>query len=154
MSLEALYQQIILDHSRVKHGSGLPPQNTTETTAESHQLNPVCGDEITVRISVQNNAVQSLRWQGSGCAISMASASMLHELATTLTTHDLQTRVDSFRELLRSRGTAQGDPEILGDAASLEGVSRYPARVKCAMLAWVATEQALEQITPLSGKQL
>lgn len=151
MSLEALYQQIILDHSRARNGSGLPPQDTHDTTGESHQLNPVCGDEITVRVTVQDKAVQSLRWQGTGCAISMASASMLHELATTLSATDLQARVDAFRQMLRSRGTTPGDPELLGDAASLEGVSRYPARVKCAMLAWVAAEGALEQITPAHG---
>ena len=147
MSLDQLYQQIILDHSKARHGSGLAateaPQGTS--TGQSHQLNPVCGDEVTLRLAVQDGKVAQVAWDGAGCSISMASASVLTDLAEGLTVAELQEVIDSFREVLRSRGKVQADPELLGDAAAFEGVARYAARVKCAMISWVAAEDALNQ---------
>lgn len=147
MSLDQLYQQIILEHSKARHGSGLAgsaaPANAS--SGQSHQLNPVCGDEITVRVAVSGGKVSELRWDGDGCSISMASASVLTDLAEGMTTEDFRTVIERFREVLRSRGKVAADPEILGDAAAFEGVSRYAARVKCAMLSWVAAEDALGQ---------
>lgn len=147
MSLDQLYQQIILEHSKTRHGSGLDTSGAPAATGtgESHQLNPVCGDEITLRVSVAGNKVSEVRWDGEGCSISMASASVLTELAEGLETEELRRTIGSFREVLRSRGKIPADPEILGDAAAFEGVSRYAARVKCAMLSWVAAEDALGQ---------
>ncbi|WP_138414954.1 Fe-S cluster assembly sulfur transfer protein SufU [Sinomonas gamaensis] len=148
MSLDSLYQQVILDHSKERHGSGFA-EWLAEAEAvgygESHQLNPVCGDEVTVRVAVADGAVQSLRWEGQGCSISMASASVLHDLAEGATPAEFHGLVDAFREMIRSRGQVQADPEVLGDAAAFEGVSRYAARVKCAMIAWVAAEDAARQ---------
>lgn len=147
MSLDQLYQQIILEHSKARHGSGLAgtavPEGTS--TGQSHQLNPVCGDEITVRVATRGGKVSQLRWDGDGCSISMASASVLTDLAEGLTAEELHTVIANFREVLRSRGKVAADPEILGDAAAFEGVARYAARVKCAMLSWVAAEDALGQ---------
>jgi nitrogen fixation protein NifU and related proteins len=147
MSLDQLYQQIILDHSKARHGSGLAateaPQGTS--TGQSHQLNPVCGDEVTLRLAVQDGKVAQVAWDGAGCSISMASASVLTDLAEGLTVAELHEVIDSFREVLRSRGKVQADPELLGDAAAFEGVARYAARVKCAMISWVAAEDALNQ---------
>ncbi len=147
MSLDQLYQQIILEHSKARHGSGLASAGLPEdaSSGQSHQLNPVCGDEITLRVSVAGGKVSALRWDGEGCSISMASASVLTDLAEGLEPDELQHAIDSFREVLRSRGKVQADPELLGDAAAFEGVSRYAARVKCAMLSWVAAEDALGQ---------
>lgn len=148
MSLDQLYQQIILEHAKERHGNGLDAGAEFPAGAasgQSHQLNPTCGDEITVRVSVAGGKVSDLRWDGEGCSISMASASVLTELAEDLDTAELQRIIDSFREVLRSRGKVAADPEILGDAAAFEGVSRYAARVKCAMLSWVAAEDALTQ---------
>ncbi|WP_432396178.1 Fe-S cluster assembly sulfur transfer protein SufU [Pseudarthrobacter sp. L19] len=148
MSLDQLYQQIILEHAKERHGNGLDTGAEFPAGAasgQSHQLNPTCGDEITVRVSVAGGKVSDLRWEGEGCSISMASASVLTDLAEELDTAELQRIIDSFREVLRSRGKVAADPEILGDAAAFEGVSRYAARVKCAMLAWVAAEDALGQ---------
>jgi nitrogen fixation protein NifU and related proteins len=148
MSLDALYQQIILDHSKLRHGDALSeaaPEGAN--CGESHQLNPTCGDEITVRVAVADGKVSQLRWDGDGCSISMASASVLTELAEGTDTEELRTLIDTFREMLRSRGKIAADPEVLGDAAAFEGVSRYVARVKCAMLSWVAAEDALGQAT-------
>lgn len=147
MSLDQLYQQIILEHSKSRHGSGLAGTAVPggASSGQSHQLNPVCGDEITVRVSVAEGKVSELRWDGDGCSISMASASVLTDLAEGLTAEELRTVIGSFREVLRSRGKVAADPEVLGDAAAFEGVARYAARVKCAMLSWVAAEDALGQ---------
>lgn len=154
-SLESLYQQTILEHAKARHGGSLSEVAACETswpagTGQCHQLNPVCGDEITLRLSVSGaegeRRIESLEWLGNGCSISMASASMLTDLAGEVASVDeLATLIEEFRTVLRSRGTVEGDPEELGDAAALSGVSKFPARVKCAMLAWVAAEDALRQ---------
>ena len=142
-----MYQQIILDHSKVRHGSGLAGMAAPAgaATGQSHQLNPVCGDEVTLRVAVEDGKVAQVSWDGEGCSISMASASVLSELAEGLSVAELHTVIDNFREVLRSRGKIHADPEILGDAAAFEGVARYAARVKCAMISWVAAEDALNQ---------
>ncbi|WP_406633258.1 Fe-S cluster assembly sulfur transfer protein SufU [Pseudarthrobacter quantipunctorum] len=147
MSLDQLYQQIILDHSKARHGSGLAGTDAPEgaTTGQSHQLNPVCGDEVTLRVAVENGKVAQVSWDGAGCSISMASASVLSEMAEGMTVAELHKAIDSFREVLRSRGKVAADPDLLGDAAAFEGVARYAARVKCAMISWVAAEDALNQ---------
>lgn len=147
MSLDQLYQQIILDHSKARHGSGLSglAAPAGASTGQSHQLNPVCGDEVTLRVAVEEGKVAQISWDGAGCSISMASASVLSELAEGMTVDELHSVIGTFRELLRSRGKIHADPEILGDAAAFEGVARYAARVKCAMISWVAAEDALNQ---------
>ena len=147
MSLDQLYQQIILDHSKARHGSGLAGTAAPAgaSTGQSHQLNPVCGDEVTVRLAVADGRVAQVSWDGAGCSISMASASVLSEMAEGMTVAELHEVIDSFREVLRSRGKVTADPALLGDAAAFEGVARYAARVKCAMISWVAAEDALNQ---------
>lgn len=181
--LQQLYQQIILDHAKAKHGSSAEPLVPLDeavaasfgglSLAESHQVNTTCGDEVTVRVAVSFSAVahevegahetagvgepvdagriEELVWRGDGCSISMASASVLTDTMLSGTTHGKTTRearamLDSFREMLRSRGKIEPDEEIMGDAAAFAGVSRYPARVKCAMLPWVAFEAALLEV--------
>jgi nitrogen fixation NifU-like protein len=141
--LEQLYQQIILDHSKARHGAPLMEYDGAGRVGESHQLNPVCGDEITLRAGVADGVVESVSWQGDGCAISMASASVLTDLMQGVSRDEAMNLVDAFREVMRSRGRIEADEEMLGDAAALSGVSRFPARVKCAMLAWVALEESL-----------
>lgn len=147
MSLDNLYQQIILDHSKARHGSGLAGTTAPEgaSTGQSHQLNPVCGDEVTLRLAIADGKVAQIAWDGAGCSISMASASVLSDLAEGMTVVEMHEVIDNFREVLRSRGKIPADPEILGDAAAFEGVARYAARVKCAMISWVAAEDALNQ---------
>ena len=167
--LAGLYQQVILDHSKLRKGSGLVDGGV----AESHQLNPTCGDEITLRLHLVEGSgtgmgagsgdastasdstgggtgepiIERLSWDGQGCSISMASASLLSELAPGLTPTQLTDRIALFREMMRSRGAGVEDDEPLGDAAVLESVSKYIARVKCAMLAWVAAEDTVQQVT-------
>ncbi|GAA3636845.1 SUF system NifU family Fe-S cluster assembly protein [Microbacterium awajiense] len=143
MSLESLYQELILDHSKARDGYGLADDEAP--TATSHQHNPVCGDDITlrVRLSADGGAVRDVTWEGSGCSISQASASMLTGLVDGMPRAEASALIDGFRTALRSRGTVPLDEETFGDAAALSGVSKYTARVKCAMLAWVALEDAL-----------
>ncbi|WP_166982346.1 Fe-S cluster assembly sulfur transfer protein SufU [Paramicrobacterium fandaimingii] len=142
--LESLYQQVILDHSREKHGFGL----RDAAAASSHQLNPTCGDELTLQVHLSDDGtmIDAVTWEGAGCSISMASASLLSDLASGMPLADAPARIALFRELMRSRGSGVDNDEPLGDAAVLEGVSRYIARVKCAMLAWVALEDSLAQL--------
>lgn len=144
--LQSLYQELILDHSRRKQGYGL----REDAAAQSKQLNPSCGDEITLQLQVDaaSGRVASVAWEGHGCAISTASASLLADLVQDLSRAELTKRVDSFRQVMQSKGTLQPDEELLGDAVALQGVSRYVARVKCAMLPWVAAEDALRQLPP------
>lgn len=147
--LDSLYQDIILEHSKARHGSGLQSHPAPEgaRSGQSHQLNPVCGDEITVRVDLADDAVVGLHWDGAGCAISMASASVLSDLARGLSRAELKELIEQFRLVMRSRGQIEADEEILGEAAAFSGVSRYAARVKCAMLSWVAAEDSLNQIS-------
>jgi nitrogen fixation NifU-like protein len=142
--LQALYQELILDHSRHPQGFGLKDG----ATASSHQVNPTCGDEVTLQLHVDpaTDVVTAVSWEGHGCAISQASASLFTEMAVGLPLDDLQSRIDLFRVAMRSRGAIEPDEELLGDAAALGGVSKYIARVKCAMLAWVAAEHTIDQV--------
>ncbi|MDY3048316.1 MAG: SUF system NifU family Fe-S cluster assembly protein [Rothia sp. (in: high G+C Gram-positive bacteria)] len=145
--LEQLYQQIILEHSKQRSGEGLIEPAAGLATGSSHQYNPTCGDEINLRLILSPNGqqIESISWEGDGCSISMAAASVLAEMAPGMTLEEFSQMIDQFREMLRSRGTVQPDEEILGDAAAFAGVSKFVARVKCAMLSWVAAEEALGQ---------
>lgn len=142
-ALEQMYQQILLDHAKRRVGDGLLEAETGHRSGESHQHNPVCGDQIRLRVDVDGDSVHAVSWEGDGCSISMASASILAEMARDMGRVEFLDVLTELRELLRSRGTKEGDEEILGDAAAFAGVSKFPARVKCAMLAWVAAEAAL-----------
>jgi nitrogen fixation NifU-like protein len=137
-----LYQEVILDLARRPHAKGLEDG----AAASSHQINPTCGDEVTLQLHVEDGRIDRIRWDGDGCAISQSSASILADLAPGLTAADLQLRIDAFRTAMRSKGRIEPDEELLGDAVVLGGVSRYTARVKCAMLAWVAAEDALRSL--------
>jgi nitrogen fixation NifU-like protein len=177
--LQQLYQQIILDHAKYRHGASAEPFGVFDADgalglrlAESHQVNTTCGDEITVRVGVRVGVragsrtaadaaetdaagpapvIEQFVWRGDGCSISMASASVLADTMTGLTVPEAEALVTTFRDLLRSRGTIEPDEEVLGDAAAFAGVSKYPARVKCAMLPWVAFEAALMQVAAASA---
>ncbi|GAA3201000.1 Fe-S cluster assembly sulfur transfer protein SufU [Microbacterium terregens] len=149
--LESLYQELILEHSKRPHGKGLAPEDDAADsllTGTSHQRNPICGDEITLRVRLDDaGVIRDVTWDGAGCSISQASASMLAVLVDEkddgMPRAEASALIDGFREALRSRGTIPIDEETYGDAEALSGVSKYTARVKCAMLAWVALEDAL-----------
>ncbi|ALJ22219.1 Fe-S cluster assembly sulfur transfer protein SufU [Microbacterium sp. No. 7] len=149
MSLDSLYQELILDHSKHPHGKGIDPADGR--SAISYQKNPICGDEVTLQaqVSADGSHVTAVAWEGTGCSISQASASMLAALVAEDAGDDGMPReqalalIEGFREALRSRGRIALDEETFADAAALSGVSKFSARVKCAMLAWVALEDAL-----------
>lgn len=145
--LEQLYQQIILEHSKQRSGEGLVEPDSGTRSATNHQYNPTCGDEINLRIILESTqpVIQSVSWEGDGCSISMAAASVLSEMAPGMQVDEFQKLVDDFREMLRSRGQIEPDEEVLGDAAAFAGVSKFVARVKCAMLSWVAAEEAARE---------
>lgn len=145
MSLESLYQELILDHSKRPHGFGLAEADDRSGT--SYQRNPICGDEVTLRVRVSDDGqtIRDVTWEGQGCSISQASASMLVDLMDGLPREQAVQLIDGFREALRSRGTIELDEDTYEDAAALSGVSKFSARVKCAMLAWVALEEGLAQ---------
>jgi nitrogen fixation protein NifU and related proteins len=140
-----LYQELILEHSKRPHGSGL----REPFEAEVHHVNPTCGDEVTVRVHVtgdgQEAVLSDISYDALGCSISVASTSIM---AQEVTGHDLHEAVDTYaamRSMLMSKGADPGDEEVIGDGVALAGVSRYPARVKCALLGWMALEDALAQ---------
>jgi nitrogen fixation NifU-like protein len=139
--LSNLYQQLILDHAKNPHGRVV----LDSPTASSHQVNPTCGDEVTLAIEVRDGTLFAIGWQGHGCSISQSSASLLAQLLEGTTVTEARSLLEEFREAMRSRGTIELDEERFGDAIALNGVSRYVARVKCAMLPWVALEAALAQ---------
>ncbi|WP_104164744.1 Fe-S cluster assembly sulfur transfer protein SufU [Cryobacterium sp. N22] len=160
-AMQQLYQQIILDHAKSAHGavaelSALDDDAAAVASvdglrqAQSHQVNTTCGDEITVRVALSGAGtaarIDGFAWRGVGCSISMASASVLNDTVRGTSVAESEVMLDLFREMLRSRGTIEPDEEVLGDAAAFAGVSKYPARVKCAMLPWVAFEAALLQL--------
>ncbi|SPT54160.1 NifU-like protein [Actinomyces bovis] len=139
--LDQLYQQVILDHSRERHGEGLPqaPQGS------SHQVNPTCGDEVDLAVRVEDGKLVAVGWKGEGCSISQASISVMHDLVDGA---DLETiaHLDAlFSQLMHSRGRGVDEAVLdeLEDAAAFEGVSKYPNRVKCALLGWMALKDAL-----------
>ena len=137
--LESLYQDIIVDHVKRPRRQGLHEG----ATVESHQLNPTCGDEVTLQLTLEGDTVTDAAWTGHGCMVSQSSASILAEQLPGLTVSEIDERIESFRASMRSRGEIPVDEELLGDAVALEGAAKFVARVKCAMLAWVAAEDAL-----------
>lgn len=149
-ALDGLYQEIILDHSKRPIGKESLHAPAGALTASHHEFNPSCGDEVTLSIAVDpaSGVIEHLAWEGQGCSISMASVSVLSQLARDerLTLAEAQTRIDAFREMIQSRGAIEPDEDLLGDAIAFQGVSKFVMRVKCAMLGWVALEADLRQV--------
>ncbi|HLS31956.1 MAG TPA: SUF system NifU family Fe-S cluster assembly protein [Brevibacterium sp.] len=147
--LTQLYQQVILDHAKQRVGEGpLRSPSAADRPAgfgSSHQVNPTCGDEITAEFGPVADAASPLVWEGSGCSISMASASVAGELLRERGVAGFRAAAPAFRELMHSRGRGEPDEDLLGDAAAFQGVSKFPGRIKCALLAWVAFEDAIAQ---------
>jgi len=141
MDLESLYQDIILDHYKNPRGRGL----RDPFDAEVHHVNPTCGDEITLRVRLDGDRVADISYDGQGCSISQASASVLFEqMSDQDLTADLTT-ADAFLTLMQGRGHVEPDEDVLGDAVAFAGVAKYPARVKCALLSWMAWKDAVAQ---------
>jgi nitrogen fixation NifU-like protein len=143
MQLDSLYQEIILDHYKNPQGRGLRPAAPEQRAGEAHHVNPTCGDEVTVRVAVGHDAVlNDISYEGQGCSISQASASVLHELLRGRDVTRAMAVHEAFVELMGSRGQIEPDEDVLGDGVAFAGVAKYPARVKCALLPWMAFKDA------------
>ena len=141
MQLDNLYQEVILDHYKNPQHKKLSPT----FDAQVHHINPSCGDEITLNVTLSGETVASVSWDGVGCSISQASVSILSDLVLGKTLAQAQEISDSFMALMQSKGTQAGDENLLEDAVALAGVSQYPARIKCALLGWMAFKDASVQ---------
>ena len=139
MSLESLYQEIILDHDKRPKNKVLQDKYSVEV----HHNNPSCGDEITLRVQIENKIIKELSWDGVGCSISQASSSVMSELTQGASIEKALGLEVSFLELMQGKGQVEADEEELEDAVAFSGVARYPARVKCALLSWMALKDAL-----------
>jgi nitrogen fixation NifU-like protein len=143
MQTDVLYQEIILDHYRNPHHAGL----RDPYDAEAHHVNPTCGDEVTVRVHLDGDTVADVSYAGLGCSISQAATSVMTDLVIGRSLEDALRIEAEFLALMQSRGTASPDEEVLEDAVAFAGVSRYPARIKCALLGWMAWKDAVVQAT-------
>ncbi len=141
MDLESLYQEIILDHYKHPRGRGL----REPFAAEAHHVNPTCGDELTVRVALDGDVVSDVSYDGQGCSISQASVSVLFEQLVGQTIGTGLGTTEAFLALMQGRGKIEPDEDVLGDAVAFAGVAKYPARVKCALLGWMAWKDAVVQ---------
>ncbi|GHF37921.1 iron-sulfur cluster assembly scaffold protein NifU [Amycolatopsis bartoniae] len=139
MNLESMYQEIILDHYKNPHGRGL----RDPYDGESFQVNPTCGDEVTLRLKLDGEKVADVSYEGQGCSISQASTSVLTDLVVGRPVGEALKTMDAFVELMQGRGQVEPDEDVLEDAVAFAGVAKYPARVKCALLGWMAFKDAL-----------
>jgi nitrogen fixation protein NifU and related proteins len=138
VTTDSLYQEIILDHYKRPVGRGL----REPYDAESHQVNPTCGDEITVRVRLSGDRIADMSYDGQGCSISQASASVLNELVSGRPVTEAFGTHEAFAQLVQGRGAVEPDEDVLGDGIAFAGVARFPARVKCALLSWMAFRDA------------
>ena len=138
MNLDSLYQEIILDHYRSPHHAGL----REPYDAEVHHVNPTCGDEVTLRVRVSDGVIEDVSYDAEGCSISQASTSVLSDLLIGARVEDALRVHETFVELMQGRGKVEPDEDVLEDGIAFAGVARFPARVKCALLGWMAWKDA------------
>jgi len=142
MQLESMYQDIILDHYRHPHHKGLREPFDTQV----HHVNPTCGDEVTLRVTLKDAdgqpAVADVSYDALGCSISQASVSVLTDLLIGRTVGEAMEVCAAFTGLMHARDAAEPDEDVLGDAVVFAGVAKYPARIKCALLGWMAWKDA------------
>jgi len=141
MRLDSLYQEIILDHYRHPHRKGL----REPYDAQVRHVNPTCGDEVTLRVRLADGVVEDVSYESLGCSISQASASVMTDLVVGKKLDEALGIHDEFLALMQSQGRGDPDEEVLEDAVAFAGVSKYPARIKCALLAWMAWKDATAQ---------
>ncbi|MCW2574959.1 MAG: sufU [Modestobacter sp.] len=141
MQLQSMYQDIILDHYRNPHGRGL----RDPFEAEVHHVNPTCGDEVTLRVHLDGDTIADVSYEGMGCSISQASVSAMYDLVVGKSVLEALGTGEQFMRLMQSKGDASVAEELeedLEDAVAFAGVSKYPARVKCALMSWMALKDA------------
>ena len=142
MELDNLYQEVILDHYKHPLNKGLSDSYDVQV----HHINPSCGDEITLNLSVEGSMIKSITWDGVGCSISQASVSIASDLLVDKDMDEADAITEQFIDLMHSKVTKEGDPEVLEDAVAMAGVSKFPARIKCALLGWMAYRDAADRI--------
>jgi nitrogen fixation NifU-like protein len=143
MDLDALYQEIILDHYRNPHHAGL----REPYEAEVHHVNPTCGDELTLRVHLDDSTVVDVSYAAEGCSISQASASVMTDLVIGKPLAEALATQEAFLELMQGKGQVEPDEEVLEDGIAFAGVAKFPARIKCALLSWMAFKDAALQAT-------
>jgi nitrogen fixation NifU-like protein len=142
MDVDALYQEIILDHYKHPQHAGL----REPFEAEVHHVNPTCGDEVTLRVHLDGNTVQDVSYDALGCSISQAAASVMTELLIGKSVTDALAVNDTFVALMQGRGQVEPDEDVLEDGVAFAGVAKFPARIKCALLPWMAWKDATAQV--------
>jgi nitrogen fixation NifU-like protein len=147
VALESMYQEVILDHYKHPHHRGLQD----DYDAEVHHVNPTCGDEVTLRVRVRDGRIDEVSYDGQGCSISQASASVMTDLVTGRPIAEALAKQEEFLALMQGRGQVEPDEESLEDAVVFAGVAKYPARVKCALLGWMAWKDATAQAVAAEG---
>ena len=140
-NLESMYQEIILDHYKNPHGKGL----RDPFEAEVHHVNPTCGDEITLRLHVDGGKIEDISYDALGCSISQASASVLNDLVVGKTVDEAMVIHEEFLRLMQGKGQVEPDEDILEDGIAFAGVAKFPARIKCALLSWMASKTVAEE---------
>ena len=154
MQLETMYQEIILDHYRSPHNKGL----REPFDAQVHHVNPTCGDEVTLRVHLDGETVEDVSYAAEGCSISQAAASVMADLLIGKDVAEAMSVHDTFLELMQGRGQVEADEDVLEDGVAFAGVARFPARIKCALLPWMAWKDAtatavVEQRAPASASR-
>ncbi len=141
--MEEMYQEVILDHYKHPQNRGL----REPFGAQVFHVNPTCGDEVTLRVELSDDGEQvvDVSYDGQGCSISQAATSVLTDLVIGETVGDALKTVAAFNEMISSRGKIEGDEDVLGDGIAFAGVAKYPARIKCALLGWMAFKDAVAQ---------
>jgi nitrogen fixation NifU-like protein len=146
MDLDSLYQEIILDHYRSPHHAGL----REPFEAEVHHVNPTCGDEVTLRVHLEgkpgSETVSDVSYDAEGCSISQAAASVMTDLVIGQPVSKALATHEAFVELMHGRGKVEPDEEVLEDGIAFAGVAKFPARIKCALLSWMAFKDATAQV--------
>ena len=148
MSVEQMYQEIILDHYKAKHHAGLREPYATQVT----HVNPSCGDEVLLRVALDGDTVTDVSYEAVGCSISQASTSVMSDLVIGRTVDEALHLHEEFTEMMHSRGEIEPDEDVLEDAVAFVGVAKFPARVKCALLGWSAFKDAAAQ-APATSKE-
>ena len=150
--LDSLYQEIILDHYKNPHHKGL----RDPFEAEVHHVNPTCGDEVTLRVHLSAGpsgpVVEDVSYDSVGCSISQASASVLTDLVIGKPVDEAMSIHRTFLELMQGKGQVEPDEDVLEDGIAFAGVAKFPARVKCALLGWMAWKDATSQSVSTSGE--
>jgi nitrogen fixation NifU-like protein len=155
MQLESMYQEIILDHYKNPHGRGL----REPFEAEVHHVNPTCGDEVTLRLHLEENTsgdavVADVSYEGMGCSISQASISAMYDLVLGKSVTEALAAGEDFMTLMQAKGdptVAEKLEDSLEDAVAFAGVSKYPARIKCALMSWMALKDASARALATTG---